>query len=120
MLKRLVAWKVGKAAVGMAVCLPICLGLPSAGNAQTAMTAGVVMEKMPALERLAFVAGIVEGLAYARYAKDGKKTEGMGCVYRWFYDKKDRIDDIYQAFNRFKEHLPGAVVAAMVAKECGN
>jgi len=120
MLNEVVARKVRRKLICLAICVPFAIALPGAGTAQTAMTAGVVMEKMPALERLAFVAGIVEGLAYARYAKDGKKTEGMGCVYRWFYDKKDRIDDIYQAFNRFKEHLPGAVVAAMVAKECGS
>jgi len=98
----------------------MALSVPDAATAQTTMTAGVVMEKMPALERIAFVAGVVEGLAYARYSKDGKQTAGMSCIYSWFYDKKDRIQDVYQAFNRFKEHMPGAIVAAMVAKECGN
>lgn len=84
------------------------------------MTAGVIMEKMPQADRYPFVAGIIEGLAYARYVKDGKKTDGMGCIYDWFYKNKGRIQDIYQAFDRFKEHLPGTIVATMVAKECGN
>jgi len=52
--------------------------------------------------------------------KDNKQVTGMGCIYDWFYKKQDRIQDIYQAFNRFKEHMPGAIVATMVAKECGN
>ena len=104
----------------VAVCLPATMSLPSAANAQTTMTAGVIMEKMPQADRYPFVAGIIEGLAYARYVKDGKKTDGMGCVYDWFYKNKGRIQDIYQAFDRFKEHLPGTIVATMVAKECGN
>jgi len=101
-------------------CLPIALALPPAAQGQTTMNAGVIMEKMPPNERLPFVAGIVEGLAYARYLRDDKQVKGINCIYAWFYDKKDRIQDIYQAFNRFKEHMPGAIVATMVAKECGN
>lgn len=84
------------------------------------MTAGVVMEKMPVPERVAFIAGIVEGLAYARYAADNKQTTGMGCIYHWFYGKRGRSLDVEQAFTRFKDHMPGTIVAAMVAKECGK
>jgi len=100
------------------VSLPFVVSQPVA--AQTTMTAGVVMEKMPATERLAFVAGIIEGLAYARLVKDNKQPTGSNCIIGWFYDKKDRIRDIYQAFERFKEHMPGTIVATMVARECGT
>ena len=118
MLKRVVAWKVRKAAAGLAVCLAPLPFVSSQALAQD-MTAGVIMEKMPQTERYPFVAGIVEGLAYARYARDNKQVSGMECIYKWFYGKKDRIQDVYQAFNRFKDHTPGAIVAAMVVKECG-
>ena len=104
----------------LVICLPITLGFSTTAPAQTTMTAGVIMEKMPQADRYPFVAGIIEGLAYARYVKDGKQTDGMGCIYDWFYKKQGRIQDVYQAFSRFKEHMPGAIVAAMVAKECGN
>jgi len=118
MLKRVATWKVRKAGAAMAVCLASLAFAPSQAPAQ-GMTAGVIMEKMPQNERVPFVAGIIEGLAYARYVRDGKQTAGMGCIYDWFYKKQDRIQDIYQAFNRFKDHTPGAIVAVMVAKECG-
>jgi len=119
MLKREVAQRVRKTAAAVAVCLASLPLVPSHTLAQ-GMTAGVIMEKMPANERVPFVAGIVEGLAYARYVRDSKQVTGINCIYAWFYDKKDRIQDVYQAFNRFKEHMPGAIVATMVAKECGN
>jgi len=118
MLKKEVAQRVRKTAATVAVCLASLPFTPSQAHAQD-MTAGVIMEKMPENARVPFVAGIIEGLAYARYARDNKQVTGMGCIYDWFYKKKDRIQDVYQAFNRFKDHTPGAIVAAMVAKECG-
>ena len=118
MLKRIIAQNARKTAASLALCLvSMPFAFPQA-QAQT-MTAGVIMEKMPQAERFPFVAGLVEGLAYARYARDSKQTKGMKCIYDWFYGKQDRIQDVYQAFNRFKDHMPGAIVAAMVAKECG-
>ena len=93
--------------------------LPSYSKA-TDFTAGVVMTEMEQSDRLPFVAGIIEGLAYSRFIKDGQQTDGMGCIYDWFYEADARIMQIYQAFESFPEHLPGAVVAAMVERECGE
>lgn len=101
-----------------AFALPLAT-LPMKADA-TDFTAGVVMEKMTSEQRSAYLAGVVEGLAYARYAKDGKQTDGMKCIYDWFYEKEDTLQKIHAAFDRFKDYLPGAVIAAMVAKECGT
>lgn len=60
-----------------------------------------------------------EGLAYARYKKDGDKTDGMKCIYDWLYYKDETPEEIVAAFKRFPDHTPGAVIAAMAAKECG-
>ena len=98
--------------------LPLTLA-PTMASAQD-FTAGVVMEKMSAVERSAYLAGVVEGLAYARYAKDGKQTSGMKCIYAWFYEGDGTLQKIHSAFNRFKDYLPGAVIAAMVERECGS
>jgi hypothetical protein len=98
--------------------LPFMLAPMSAGA--TDFTAGIVMEKMNEKERYTYLAGVVEGLAYARYAKDGKKTDGMKCIYDWFYDSKGTVAKIESAFQRFNDYLPGAVLAAMVEKECGS
>lgn len=97
--------------------LPIVLF--SASASATDFTAGIVMEKMNEAERFQYLAGVIEGLAYSRFVKDGKKTEGMGCIYQWFYEKKETVKKIESAFRHFQNHLPGAVVAAMVEKECG-
>ena len=84
------------------------------------MTAGSVMEKMSVEERAAYFAGVIEGLAYARYAKDGKQTEGMACIYNWYYRTNGTLRKIYVAFDRFPDYTPGAVMAAMAEKECGR
>ena len=86
----------------------------------TDFTAGIVMEKMDEKQRYAYLAGVVEGLAYARYVKDGKQTGGMKCVYNWFYEGDRTVEKIYSAFRRFDDYLPGAVMAAMLEKECGR
>lgn len=85
----------------------------------TDFTAGVVMTKMEATKRFSFVAGVVEGLAYSRYIRDDKKAEGMSCIYDWFYKEPKTIDVIYAAFDRYPDHFPGAVVAALANRKCG-
>lgn len=88
--------------------------------AETSFTAGVVMQKMDAKERYAFVAGIVEGLAMARYKSDGKKPEGMKCIYDWFYKNPDTIKTVYTAFEKYPEYPPGTVVDVLTRKSCGG
>ena len=78
------------------------------------------MAKMDGKERFAFVAGVVEGLAMARYVRDGKKPDGMKCIYDWFYKEPKTIDLIYAAFGRYPDHLPGAIIGALANRKCGN
>lgn len=82
-------------------------------------TAGVVMEKMQPSDRYSFMAGVVEGLAHSRMVKDGGTVSGARCIYQWFYDREATLGEIKQAFEYFKDEMPGAVMAAMVEKECG-
>lgn len=105
----------------LAGCAGAILGaqlLISPISAQTEFTAGVVLEKMSETERYSFVSGIVEGLAFARFRADSEQPEGMACIYDWFYADDAVIDNIYQAFAHFKDHTPGAVVAAMITRSC--
>lgn len=74
---------------------------------------------MPVAERAAYLSGVIEGLAFARYAADGKSMEGMACIYDWFYDGDRALRKIYAAFERYPEHTPGAVIAALVKRKCG-
>ena len=90
------------------------------------MTAGLIMEKMPQAERFAYVAGIVEGFAHARFLGDtrerGEKTQtGMNCIYGWFYGTKgETYLEVEAAFTKYPEHYPATLIAAMLKKRCGE
>lgn len=108
--------------IKQAIPAGLLTGMMAAGQAASAqdMTAGIVLERMETVELNAYLSGIVEGLAYARYQRDGQNAEGMGCIYRWYYEGgDDMILEIYATFARFPDHLPGAVMAAMTQKACG-
>lgn len=84
------------------------------------ITAGTVMTRMGAEERYSYLAGIIEGLAYARYKQEGSTTPGMACIYKWFYETEGTLRQIHSAFEHFADYTPGAVIAAMVEKDCGS
>lgn len=90
------------------------------------MTAGLILEKMPAGERAAYILGIIEGLAYARFRKDttakgAKDSSGSQCIYEWFYkDSTKAFDRIDAAFRKYPEHYPSTLLAVMIKKECGE
>ncbi len=85
-----------------------------------AMTAGVVAEKMSAEDLYTYVAGVVEGLAYSRLQQDGKKTEGMTCIYDWFYKDKDSFGRIEAMFKENPKYPPAAIVAVLAEEKCGG
>lgn len=90
----------------------------SEAEANTPMTAGVVRDRMGTDEFFAYIAGVAEGLAYERYERGG--VEAMRCVYDWLYSGTGSYRRIGQAFDRFPDHFPGAVMAALVRRECGE
>lgn len=99
-------------------CLSTALLLvPAAAKAED-FTAGVVMKNMPANERFPFIAGLVEGAAYARFEKDNKNEKGMNCIRQWFYRTKGAVDQIYLAFGTFPNYPPAAVVSSLVNQVC--
>lgn len=93
-------------------------------SSATDFTAGAVMNRMKSEERLPYIAGVIEGLAYARYMRDGKKTQGMMCIYDWFYKGKDgkssddNITLIYAAFGKYPDYPPGVIVETLAEKAC--
>lgn len=95
-------------------------------NADTAMTAGTVIDEMPVRERTSYIMGIVEGLAYARFQRDTQGSgeanhEGMNCIYNWFYaDSMSRLDTIEATFSAYADQFPAVILSAMVKRECGE
>ena len=83
-------------------------------------TAEKVMKQLDAKERYVYLAGVVEGLAIARYMKDGKQKTGMECIYGWFYDDKKTVDLISAAFEKYPSFPPGSVVDVLVKRKCGE
>lgn len=103
------------------------LAEPAAYADDPKMDAGTVMEKMEPSGRFPYVAGVVEGLAMARYQRDNEHAEGdnksvtgMKCIYGWFYDTPGRIDSIYVAFGKYPRYPAGLIIDLMVRKECGG
>lgn len=89
------------------------------------MTAAVVLENMPSNELVVFVAGIVEGLAYARFRIDtaaaGRQDEtGMTCIRNWYHDDPNIILTIEDAFRQYGDYPPWVVISAMVEQRCGR
>lgn len=105
-----------------ALAAAILLGINAAQakDFNTDFNADKLMTQMKPSERYTFIAGVIEGLAVARYMRDDKKSEGMNCIYDWFYDDKTNSDLIEAAFLKFPAYPPGSVVRALVAKKCGD
>lgn len=113
----------------LAVAGALVLGVNTAfanDNAGSPMTAGLVMDKMPVRERFSYVAGIVEGLAYARFRKDtaakgGNDVSGMKCIYDWFYtDNTKTMDTVEAAFRKYADRYPATLLAVLIKRKCGE
>ena len=94
--------------------------LPS--NAQSVdFSAKSVLEKMTTSELNAYLTGVVHGLAYTRYKREGKRTDGgMDCILGWFFNGGQTVKQIVQAFRKFPNYTPYAVIAAMAEQKCGE
>ena len=93
-------------------------GLPSIANAQTA---GDVVTKMNADQRLSYVSGVVEGLAYSRWLRDKPSAEGMNCVYDWYYKGAGKDwNGVVSWFERHPDKPVGALLYVLIKKDCGE
>lgn len=89
------------------------------------LTAGDVLKEMPANEFVVYVAGMIEGFAYARFRKDtleaGERVEtGMQCIRDWYLTNPEIMLTVEDAFRQYEQHSPSVVLAAMLKRECGE
>jgi hypothetical protein len=92
----------------------------SAGSAH-ALTADDVMNKMTAQERSSYFAGVVEGLAQARWVADKPNTDGMQCIQNWYYGGgESNLRKIHTFFERHAEKPAAALLYVMIKQECGD
>lgn len=106
----------------------VCAGLSAAtpGWANSPMTAGVVLEKMSPKELFAYVFGVVDGLAYARFRRDtasagSREQGGMDCIHDWYFSgDASTFGKIEATFRKYPDQYPSTLLAAMIKKECGE
>jgi hypothetical protein len=104
-----------------AAVVAACFVSSSEAMADSKMTAGTIMAKMSSEQRFSYVSGMVDAFAYARFMADGKKEDGLKCIYAWFYSGTgEGMLQVVQAFERYPEYPPGPVVWALLKKTCGE
>ena len=85
-----------------------------------AFTDDEVANKMTPKERGTYLAGVVDGLAQARFVKDKPQQAGMQCILNWFYkggEMNNRRIDTFLA--RHPDKPASALIHVLVKKECG-
>ena len=87
-------------------------------NAQSARD---VLTKMSTPESTSYIAGVVEGLAFARWIQDKPDKTGMSCIYDWYYgpDKEARFNRVRTWLERHPDKGVGPLMYVLIKKECG-
>ncbi|MEM6466214.1 MAG: hypothetical protein AAF679_06895 [Pseudomonadota bacterium] len=76
---------------------------------------------MTSEQKSAYLAGVVEGLAHARFLGGDRSTDSMGCLYHWYYARENKaLEKIFEAFVRYPDQAPGAIVAVLARQSCGG
>lgn len=102
--------------LSVAMLLGSSIALPA-----SAQNAGDVMNKMGSDERVGYVAGVIEGLAYSRWLKDRPDDTGMKCIYDWYYKGAGKNwTSISAWFNRHPDKYAGPLLHVLIKKECGE
>ena len=89
----------------------------------TELNAGFVLDQMNADQRVSYVAGVVEGLAYARFLKDRPDDTGMMCVYDWYSihgTDEARWNRIKTWLRRHEDKPVGVLMHTLIKQECGE
>lgn len=93
----------------------------SSGAQADGLKASFVLDEMDTNQTNAYLSGVVEGLAYARYINDNRQPElGMKCILDWYYNGGKTASKLVRALNHFKDHSANAVVGVLAKKECGE
>jgi hypothetical protein len=105
----------------IAACGAIILPLMVPAAQAEDFTAGYVLREFDEKQMSAFLSGMVEGLAQARYEREGNDPAAAVCIYDWYYEGgEDTILEIYGAFAEHSRSAPAAVVSALANRKCGS
>ena len=97
-------------------------GLALGGQQAMALTAQEVMDNMSSDERFAYVSGVVEGLAFARWLADDRDPLGMQCIWDWYLksDQRTRFNQQMDWFEQHPDQQVGTLMYALIREECGE
>lgn len=97
------------------------LSLFAGASPVAALTAKDVLTKMGNDERFAYLAGISDGLAQARWMKDKPDETGMKCIYDWYYKGgKRKFNQVYDLLELHPDKPANAIIYVLIKKECGE
>ena len=101
-----------------ALAAGLTLAAPQAG----ALTVEDLRENLSVEAQTSYVAGVVEGLAFARWIADDRAYEGMDCILEWYYRSGD-TSAFRAALDMFDQHPDqhiGTLMYALIREECGE
>ena len=105
----------------LSAILLCCSVLASFGGVAQALTADDVLNKMNSDQRFGYISGVIEGLAYARWAKDQPDSTGMNCVYDWYYQGgEERSNQVDTWLHRHLDRPVGALLHVLIKRDCGE
>jgi len=107
-----------RTAVAACVSLPLLITSMSA----KALTADDVMNKMNDDQRSSFIAGVIGGLAYARFLSDRPDETGMSCIHDWYYgdDNKKNMKRMHAWFDKHLDKPIEPLLYVLIKKDCGT
>lgn len=101
------------------IILGVMLGCVDSRQVE-AQTAGDVIGKMNPDQRWNYIAGVVEGLAFARWTKDKPDKTGMKCIYDWYYQgDKRNFNRTMTWLERHPDKPVGGLLYVLIKKDCG-
>lgn len=94
----------------------------AAGKDAAALTASEISENMSTDEQVAYISGVVEGLAFARWMADDRDTAGSQCIWDWFLhsDQTVRINAQMDWFEQHSDQQVSTLMYALIREECGE
>lgn len=93
----------------------------SSGKEAAALTAEDVLNRMNDDERFAYISGLVDGLAFARWTAEKPDNTGMQCIYDWYYGGNTAVRETIQTWlTRHQDKPVDALMYVLIKRECGE
>ncbi|WP_297339184.1 hypothetical protein [Pseudophaeobacter sp.] len=92
------------------------------GKDAAALTAREVTENMSSDAQFAYISGVVDGLAFARWLAHDRDDTGMQCILDWFYrsDQRERFNARMDWFEQHPDQQVSTLMYALIREECGE